>query len=205
MRVMILALLIVWTATVSNAHSTATAQIPPDVVILKFSWSKERTGWERDPFSGPIENYDEMRARARNERRIEDAKRGGNSAEVDKIKREVQADAANIAAGRQKAPPRYAFMYKVSIKNTGTKTIRAIDWDYVFFDPDTQNEIGRHQFTSEGKISPGKNRDLDVFSRQPPTTTISVYELNSKERTTLTERVILMRISFSDGSVWQRP
>ena len=43
---------------------------PPDLVVLKFSWSKERIGWERDPFGGAVENFDEMRARARNEKRI---------------------------------------------------------------------------------------------------------------------------------------
>ena len=96
-------------------------------------------------------------------------------------------------------------MYKVSIKNTGLKTIKAIDWDYVFFDPNTQNEIGRHQFTSEEKISPGKSKELNALIPKPPTGTISVYELNSKERTTLNERVLLMRIQYSDGSVWQRP
>lgn len=27
-------------------------------------------GWERDPFGGPLENFDKMRSRARNERRV---------------------------------------------------------------------------------------------------------------------------------------
>ena len=42
----------------------------PGVEVLKSSWSKIRIGWERDPFSGPLENFDEMRSRARNERRV---------------------------------------------------------------------------------------------------------------------------------------
>lgn len=192
-------------AIISQAQSPASPPDPPDVVVLKFAWSKERIGWERDPFGGAIENFDEVRARTRNEKRIEDAKRGGNSADLDRIKREAQADAANIAAGRRKAPPRYAFMYKVSIKNTGIKAIRTIDWDYIFLDSNTRNEIGRHQFTSEGKIGPGKSRELNIFTPKPPTGIVSVYELNSKERLTLNERVMLMRIQYSDGSVWQRP
>src|ERR1044071_5768243 len=58
--------------------------------VVKASWSKIRIGWERDPFGGPLENFDEMRSRARNERRI--ASGGGERA-----KREAKADEANIA------------------------------------------------------------------------------------------------------------
>src|ERR1051325_10528513 len=98
----------------------------PDVEVVKFNWEKERIGWERDPFSGPIENFDETRARQRNERRIEDAKRG-NSAEIDKIKREAKADAANIETQHKAPPSRYVFVYKATVKNSGSKAIKSID------------------------------------------------------------------------------
>src|SRR6476619_5391405 len=93
MKYLTLAILLALSASVAKAQSTVEA---PGVEVTKFSWDKERIGWERDPFSGPIENFDEVRARQRNERRIEDAKRG-NSAEIDKIRQEAKADAANIA------------------------------------------------------------------------------------------------------------
>ena len=78
-----------WTQSQTSLES-------PAIEVVKFNWSKERIGWEADPFRGPIENFEEVRARTRNEKRIEDAKRG-NSAEIDKIRREAKADAANIA------------------------------------------------------------------------------------------------------------
>src|SRR6185295_18410535 len=96
----------------------------PSVEVVKFSWSKERIGWERDPFGGPIENFDEVRARQRNERRIEDAKRG-NSAEIDKIRREAKADAANIETKHKDKPSRYVFVYKATVKNSSDKAIKA--------------------------------------------------------------------------------
>jgi hypothetical protein len=176
----------------------------PGVEVVKFSWTKERIGWERDPFSGPIENFDETRARQRNERRIEDAKRG-NSAEVDRIRREAKADAANIAAKHKDPPSRYVFIYKATIKNAGSKTIKSIDWDYVFLERGTENEIGRQQFTSEEKISPGKNKELVVTITKPPTKTISLTALNNNERGTLDGRVILVRIDYADGTSWQLP
>lgn len=186
------------------AAAAAAAGDPPELQIVKFSWSKERLGWERDPFGGPIENFDEMRVRARNEKRIDDAKRGG-SPEVDRIKRESKADAAILEQRRQKSPPRYGFLYKVTIKNAGTKAIKSLDWDHVFFDPQTKIETGRHQFTGDEKIAPGKQREFTVFASHPPAQTISVYELNRHERATVGEAIVIMRILYADGSVWQRP
>ena len=176
----------------------------PDVEVVKYSWTKERIGWERDPFSGPIENFDEVRARQRNERRIEDAKRG-NSAEIDKIRQEAKADAANIAVKHADTPSRYVFIYKATIKNAGSKAIKSIDWDYVFLEHGTENEVGRQQFTSEEKVSPGKTKELVVTINKPPTKTISLTALNDNERGSLDGRIILVRIDYADGTSWQRP
>ena len=182
-----------------------TPQNPGGVEVLKFNWSKERIGWERDPFAGAIENWDEVRARTRNERRIEDAKRGG-SAEIDKIKREAKADAANIAAKhQQKTPSRYVFVYKATVKNSSSKTIKSIDWDYIFLERGTENELGRQQFTSEEKIGPGKTKELSVTITKPPTKTISLTALNNNERGSLDSRVVLVRIDYADGTSWQLP
>jgi uncharacterized protein affecting Mg2+/Co2+ transport len=174
------------------------------LTVVKSGWSKERLGWERDPFSGPVENFDEMRVRARNEKRIDDAKRGG-SPEVDRIRRESKADSAILEQRRRKSPPRYGFMYKVTVKNAGTRAIKSLDWDHVFFDTDTKVETGRHQFTSDEKIAPGKQKEFTVFASLPPAQTISVYDLNKQERASVGEMIVIMRILYADGTVWQRP
>ena len=172
--------------------------------VVKFSWSKERIGWEADPFRGPIENFEEVRARTRNEKRIEDAKRGG-SPEVDRIKREAKADAANIATQHRNTPSRYVFVYKATVKNATNKTIKLIDWDYVFFDAHSDVELGRQQFTSEERIGPGKTRDLNVVIRKPPTQTISLNALNTKEQQGLRGAIVLVAVEYTDGTSWKRP
>jgi hypothetical protein len=204
MRWLVVALGFALTATVSVAQTVSSPSDPSGIEVVKFSWAKERINWERDPFGGPVENFDETRARQRNERRIEDAKRGG-SAEVDKIKREARADAANIAAKHQQPSSRYVFVYKTTVKNLSDKAIKSIDWDYVFFDRETETELGRREFTSEEKISPGKAKELTVTITKPPTQTISLTALNTGERKSLSERVVIMRIDYADGTVWQRP
>ena len=204
MRFVVMALLLVAAASISQAQPSAAAEPGPGVSVIKYSWSKERIGWEQDPFGGPIENFDEMRARARNEKRIDDAKRGGG-ADVDRIRREANTDAAIVQKLHQQTPSRYYFQYKVAFRNDGAKTIKAIDWDYVFFDGETHNELGRHQFTSERKILSGKNVEITFMIGTPPTRTISVNALNKKERVGLGESVEIVGIEYADGSSWRRP
>src|SRR5262245_60473087 len=81
------------------------AQEPNTVEVVNASWTKMRIGWERDPFGGPLENFDEMRSRTRNERRV--ATGGGERA-----KREAKADEANLEKQREKKPSQYYFIYK---------------------------------------------------------------------------------------------
>src|SRR4026208_2053057 len=154
------------------------------VEVVKASWSKIRIGWERDPFAGPLENFDEMRSRARNERRV--AQGGGERA-----KRDAKADEANLAKVREKNPPRYYFIYKTKIKNNHTAAITQIDWDYVFYDRGTENEAGRQQFTSDEHVGPGKTKELTVTVTSPPTRTVSVTSLNLEDRERFTEKIVL--------------
>jgi hypothetical protein len=189
--------------TLAQSQSPS-ASNPPGVEVVKHSWSKERINWERDPFAGVLESFDDARMRMRNEKRIEDAKRG-NSPEADRIRREAKADEALIAARHQGKPSRYVFAYKASVRNGSAKAVREIDWDYVFFDAATGTELGRHQFTSEGKISPGKSKELSFLVSKPPTRTISADALNDKERDAVRGQVILVRVAYDDGTAWQRP
>ena len=173
----------------------------PGLRVVKFSWDKERIGWERDPFGGPVENFDEMRARARNEKRINDAKGGPDA---DRIKREARADSANLELARQKGPARYGFRYKLSVRNDGAQAIREMDWDYVFTDAATGEVLGRHQFTIAERIAPGKSKEASFFIPSPPAQRISVHALDKKERDGLDGHIVIVRVLYADGTVWER-
>src|SRR6185503_2244201 len=196
-------LVVVSLPSVLNAQDRAVVDAP-DVQVLKHSWSKERVGWERDPFAGPIENFDEMRVRTRNEKRIMDAKRG-SSGESSKAERDALTDQALISAIHKAPPARYGFSYKVSFQNSGAKEITAIDWDYVFYDLTNETELGRREFGSEQKIAPGKTKEVKFFIASPPVRRISVQALDKNERAGLGERIELVRVEYADGTFWQRP
>jgi hypothetical protein len=192
-------------AFAANAQTPATPAGEPEIQVVKFNWSKERINWDQNPFGGPNENFHEMQFRARAERRASDARRA-NSPDASKLEKDARTDAAIIQAERQKkGPPRYTFLYRASVKNFSGKTIKEIDWDYIFLDAATGEELGRRQFTSVEGIGPGKSRELSIMLTAPPTQHISVNALDKKERIGLGEQVVIVQVKYSDGSVWQRP
>ena len=184
--------------------AAATAAAPPDLlVVLKYSWAKERINWERDPFAPSVEGMNDVRRRQGDLRRAERARGTGNTAEAAQIDQQQRAE--QVIRARPPAPPRYAFHYKISVRNTGQRAIREIDWDYVFTDAATGEVLGRREFTGVEKISPGKEKELDFLTVSPPAQRISVQSLSKKEREGLTEQVVVVRILYDDGTVWTRP
>ena len=183
------------------AQSPAPSNDPP-ATIVKHSWTKTRIDWERDPFAGTLESFEDVRRRAVDTRRLERARGSGSAIEVARVEREMRAE--QVIKARPPKPPRYAFVYKVALKNNSDKTITEFDWDYVFFDAATGAEIGRRQFTGVEKIGPGKDKELIFQVSSPPAKTISVHSLGKNERQSLTEAVVLLRVAYSDGTVWLR-
>jgi hypothetical protein len=81
---------------------------------------------------------------------------------------------------------------KASALNTGRKTIRAIDWEYIFFaDAGMQRVLGRYRIHSRTQLRSGETKTLrgDVFSP-----VLSPYQ-----------KVLPRRIEYTDGTVWQSP
>jgi hypothetical protein len=162
-------------------------QNPPDIETQKFSWSKEIIGWEKDTLKKPIETYQDVQRRER-----QSARPGPQKT--------VNAD--ETIKSHQKEPPRVAYSYKLTLKNTGAKAVKSVDWDYVFLDSEN-NVIGHQQFTSEDKIAPGKSKQLIVITPTPPVRVVSASESKFKSAIAK-EMAFVVRIEYQDGTVWQR-
>lgn len=194
MRVSVVLFSILLGAVTTHAQ-TFEAPEGSNIQIVMYSWSKERIDWEKTPFGGTVEGFNDSRGRLTLERRG----RAGSALE------ERQTNEARSDKARPSAPPRYVFNYKLSVRNTSQKSIKEIDWDYVFTDAATGEELGRRQFTSVEKIGVGKHKELTVMVSSPPTQRISAYTLGKKERDGLVEQVNVVRILYDDGSVWRAP
>jgi hypothetical protein len=84
----------------------------------------------------------------------------------------------------------------LQLENVGVKTITLVEWEHLFFsDDEKRNEVRRFSFSKKTKLIPGNQKFVGqrVRLKRPlalPTAT--------------RQSVIINRITYSDGSVWQR-
>lgn len=173
------------------------------VEVLGFSWTKERI--RQRPSMLPLASSEELIRQSRSEAQLAAARNAANRGAEARTETQIKNHEDATAKARQTAPPEDGYRYTVKVRNDGGKTIKSVDWDYLFIDPSTGREVARHQFTSDETVKPGKTKELTVLYLTPPVKTISAKMLSKKEPTPFQERVILARILYSDGSIWQHP
>jgi hypothetical protein len=77
------------------------------------------------------------------------------------------------------------------VKNVSAKIIKAIDWNYVFFsDVALEHELKRYKYRSKKKIAPGEMK--------------FVSEYVDKRALSEFQAIVINKIEFADGSVWQK-
>lgn len=112
---------------------------------------------------------------------------------------------AVMTSGRDLPPgPSTNYTYEAKITNSGSKTILGIVWVHLFFDPETDVEVGRHRFGDDVKIRPGKTTTLVGLTASPPTSVVQVTVSGKELRLKYAERVVIDRLEYEDGTFWQR-
>lgn len=172
------------------------------IVVLKFSWDKERI--RPRPSLTSLASQDELIQQSQRQQQLAAAKNVGDRGKVAKLETQISNHQKATAKASQTELPRDGYKYKVTLKNEGMKTVKSIDWDYLFLDPITQHELARHQFTSDETIKPGKDKEVSVLYLTPPVKLVTARMLNKKDLP-FTEQVVVARIQYSDGSSWQHP
>ena len=170
------------------------------VVVIKFSWDRERI--RPLPSMAPLASQDELIQQSRREQQIATARNAQLKGTASRLETQnINHQEAKVKA-QQTELPRDGYRYKVTLRNEGVKTIKSIDWDYYFVDPLTNQELARHQFTSDETIKPGKSKEVTVLYLKPPVKTVDARSLTKKEGESFAGRVVIARLQFSDGSVW---
>jgi hypothetical protein len=100
--------------------------------------------------------------------------------------------------------PWSGYIYEFKVRNTGTKTIRRVAWEYSFSDPITKRKVGRRNYKSKVKILPGMTANLVVRSSLPPIGTIDAKRAGLGQQDQSPDQMIIQKIEYTDGSVWQR-
>ena len=160
--------------------SFATAQVPsgqsanPDVIVLQKKWREEyrNAALEEDEFKIQKEREQQELARINLEKQNKiNTQQGMPTKTAPAPKLSKREHGASIA-----------YVYEVKFKNTGVKEIRTLTWEYVFFDPATNREVGRRRFVSQVRISPGKTKPVVENSSSPPTGSIDAAKAGKKSQ-----------------------
>jgi hypothetical protein len=184
-------------------HSVAAQDPNSPLVVIKFSWEKERI--RPTPSMATLASQDELIQQSRREQQLQTARNAQQKGASSRLETQMGNHQDAKVKAQQTELPRDGYRYKVSLRNEGVKIVKSIDWDYYFVDPNTNQELARHQFTSDETIKPGKSKEVSVLYLKPPVKTVGAQSLGKKETGLLTAQVVIVRLQFSDGSVWQRP
>ena len=93
------------------------------------------------------------------------------------------------------------YLYRIKVQNMSTKVAEVVFWEYRFVDPANPELIARRQFLCGVNIPANKGKDLEGFSLSGPSEVVNVKTLADNA---FKEDVLINRVEYSDGSIWQR-
>lgn len=159
------------------SQETPKNDTPPGVTIVKYKWQRVGVGPAVDA----------------------NIKAESDSATGSTSDPNVPAQASGVS---DRSTP--FFLYTLDLKNDGSKSIRAVLWDYLIVDSKVNEELGRHEFVSFEKVGRNSAKTLTVRSRLLPSRLVTVEDSPPTSTSTVVERVVLKCVVFDDGSLWQQ-
>ena len=118
----------------------------------------------------------------------------GRSAAMEKSVQEARAPESKSVDG---------FAYKVRVQNKAANAVEVLFWEYEVIDPSNSTSLTRHQFICGVNITPNGKKELEGFSLAGPSNVINVDTLTKKDNQ-FQEKVLINRIEYADGTIWQR-
>jgi hypothetical protein len=198
----ILPLLLVFSFSSQNQSPVASGEVAP-VSVVSFKWFKDR-----QPLPQPDPNTAPAAAMIPQNRLFERNRRANTSpGERDPNLDTLDGRSAALEKAVQDsraAKPVDGFAYRAKIHNASTKPIEIIFWEYQFRTATDAVPLLRRQFLCAIAVKPEKDKELQAFSLLGPQDVISVDKLAKKETSSDQGKVVINRIEFADGSIWQR-
>ena len=176
------------------------------MTVTNFKWSRARQKMEVPDVEGSPparEMIPQNRNFARNAR-INDPQgvRDPNQDSIDGRRAALEKSVAESRAPKTKTMDGYA--YRIKVQNSSPKVVEIVFWEYRFVDPANPNLVARRQFLCGVSIPAGKGKDLEGFSLSGPSDVVDVKTLADNTKNPFKEDVLINRLEFSDGSIWQR-
>lgn len=192
-------LLIPWQTPNSNNEASP-------LVVTSFKWSHARRTVEAKPDDATVPAramIPQNKNFARNARVNDPAGvRDPNADTLDGRSEALEKSVQESRNAKPKAMDGYA--YRIKVQNLGAKVIEIVFWEYQFQDPADPSLVARRQFLCGVNIAAEKSKDLEGFSLSGPTDVVNVNTLANKSQNPFKEKVLINRVEYSDGSIWQR-
>lgn len=191
---------------VSPGQNTVRPDEGSAVTVLSYKWAKSRQTVEKldVPVTTPAaamipanKNF-QRNVRANDPAGVRDPNADtldGRSAALEKSVQEARAP---------KPKPVDGYAYRVKVQNASRKVIEVVFWEYQFKETANPTTVARRQFLCGVNIKPDKEKELQSFSVSGPSDVISVGSLANKSENLFEERVVINRVEYADGSIWQR-
>jgi hypothetical protein len=174
------------------------------VSVVSFKWFKDRRFPAYVTVSPARGTHDVDSGR----RSVDRSKRGGDpgirddphsiearSAELERIV-ENQSD--------ENPAPIDGFTYQTKIQNQSPKAVAIVFLEFQFKEKTNPANFSRRQFICRAKMKPDKLQEISIFTIKGPGSVVSVGSLKKKSHDEFEQKVIINRVEYDDGSVWQR-
>jgi hypothetical protein len=175
------------------------------VVVVSFKWSKTRQPMEKIelPNSAPAAAMIPQNKNFQRNVRVNDPV-GARDPNQDTIDGRSAAIEKNVQEARTpQSKPVDAFSYKVKFQNTSAHGVDILFWEYQFIDRVDPTVVTRRQFLCAANLKPGKEKELVAFSLSGPSV-VNVNTLAKNADKPFDEKVVINRVEYADGSIWQR-
>ncbi len=193
-------------APVAHAQNGASAGDGSAVTVVGFKWSKSRLTVEQQAtvVNTPAPAMISANKNFERNRRLNDPAGvrdpnadtlDGRSAALEKTVQESRASKPSTVDG---------YAYHAKVRNAGAKPVEVVFWEYQFTEKAHPSNVARRQFLCGVQIKPGKEKEIQAFGASGPNAAVSVGTLAGKPGDAYRERVLINRVEYADGSIWQR-
>ena len=191
-----LALLLTVLPAISQLQTNT--QEASDLIVLKFSCGKYESGGHMirsvhdpdPPMNEPI---------VINQERRNEPQEIKNRRDLQERRDEMRTTEINAALSGQ--PKSKVYFYHLEVRNTSAKMVKSFAWEY---QPADSPDPSVREFFCVVKAKPNESKQFELFSPLAPSRVVDAARAGDKPETGSKGNVVINKIEYMDGSVWQR-
>jgi len=176
------------------------------VVIISYKWSKSRQVMKKiEPqYTAPAPGMIPQNKKWERDARVNNPP-GARDPSLDSTDGRSAAIEKNVQESLAPQPkPVDAFKYEVKVQNATAQAVDILFWEYQFIERANPQNVTRRQFLCAMNIKAGKEKEIQAFSLAGPSEVVNVDTLAQDSANPFEEKVLINRVEYADGSIWQR-